>query len=126
MYGQPFIYPGQFTPLNGMANKGLLTKISSLIGGIKKVNWTNLINNTSKTLGIINQTIPMVKQVGPLVGNMKSMLKVAGAFSEITSPSPKNNTVKETNINQKQKIINENIETSSNYSYNTPKFFVNT
>ena len=30
------------------------------------INWNNILNNTQRTLGIINQAIPIVYQVRPL------------------------------------------------------------
>ena len=38
-------------------------------------------------MGVINQTIPLVKQVGPVMNNMKSMLRVASAFKDETDSS---------------------------------------
>ena len=51
---------------------------------IKSINWTGMINNTSKTLGIINQSIPIVKQVGPMMNNMRSILRIASIFKDET------------------------------------------
>ena len=96
MYNNPFYMPGYtraFISPNiarglstrALANtasssNGLLSRILPGLSGIRKINWGNLINNTSRTLGLINQTIPIVKQVGPVVNNMKSMVRVASLF----------------------------------------------
>ena len=35
----------------------------------KHFSWNNILNNTQRTLGIINQAIPLIYQVRPLVTN---------------------------------------------------------
>jgi len=80
--------------------------------GIKKgINWSNLLSNTQKTLGIINQAIPVVYQIKPIVKNAKTLFKVA---HEIKKPDIKNSGIKKTN--QKS-----NLKTEINN--NTPTFF---
>lgn len=66
---------------------GLIRSLGNGISGLRSINWSGLINGTSKTLGVINQTIPLVKQVGPVMNNMKSMLRVASAFKDETDSS---------------------------------------
>lgn len=108
MFNNPYYmysYPQMFNGINtvrGIRNINLFSKIRN---GIKAINWTGLINNTSKTLGIINQTIPMVKQVGPMMNNMKSMLKLASVFKDETDKPiiNKNNTKTSTPTNYNQK-----------------------
>lgn len=46
-------------------------------GGIKKINWSNILNNTQKTLNVINQAIPIIYQVKPLVTNAKTLFRIA-------------------------------------------------
>lgn len=112
---------------------GLLSKLTSGLSGIKTINWGGLINNTSKTLGIINQTIPLVRQVGPMVTNMKSMIKVASLFKDETD-IPRNT---QRNQVQPQNRTTNNIQnnsiTETTYSKTTteeytesPTFFINT
>lgn len=45
------------------------------------INWNNILNNTQRTLGIINQAIPIVYQVKPLLNNAKTLFKVATAIN---------------------------------------------
>jgi len=68
MYPYSFNFPYNINysiPYNnplGLANqKGLFSKLASSFQGIRKINWSNLLNNTSKTLGVINQAIPIVR-----------------------------------------------------------------
>lgn len=97
----------------GSASRGasLFGKLGNAVGAIKSFNWGGLINNTSKTLGIINQTIPLVRQVGPMVGNMRSMLKIASAFKDETDTSSTNN----------QNIIKNQPQNTNNTTYDNRK-----
>lgn len=72
----PYSYPG-------LLSKGL--------GLTKAINWTALLDGTQKTLGVINQAIPIVYQVKPLIGNAKTLFKIANVISEPTT----NNTTSE-------------------------------
>ena len=66
---------------------------ASLLSGLKKINWSSLLNNTQKTLNIINQAIPIVYQVRPIVTNAKTFVKVFNAFKNEANT---NNSVKST------------------------------
>ena len=140
MYNQSFFMPGYLQqPLGvgairglggglsapGIANAGrgasLFGRLGSAMGSLRGFNWGGLINNTSKTLGIINQTIPLVRQVGPMVGNMRSMLKIASIFNDETD------TKKET-PSQNQENVSSNQTSNNTYNYqnnsNSPNFFL--
>lgn len=117
---------------------GLFGRLGNAFGALRAFNWGGLINNTSKTLGIINQTIPLVRQVGPMVGNMRSMLKIASVFKDETDfkTTKKNNIYTQksnSNINTNNISSNQNINTqkkdeeSLNYNTNddSPTFFIN-
>ena len=147
MYNQPFFIPSYYSSAipnltrgamlanpalsAGSASRGasLFGKLGNAVGAIKSFNWGGLINNTSKTLGIINQTIPLVRQVGPMVGNMRSMLKIASAFKDETDTSSTNNqnitknqpqnTNNTTYDNRKEEKI---VDYTTN---NSPTFFIN-
>ena len=64
------------------------------------INWNNILNNTQRTLGIINQAIPIVYQVKPLLNNAKTLFRVASAI----------------NSNDEEEI---NVETTNNDYSNT-------
>lgn len=152
MYNNQFFMPGysrimaspniiRGLPSAAMANTartsgGLLSRILPGLSGIRKVNWGTLINNTSRTLGLINQTIPIVRQVGPMVNNMRSMLRVASIFKDETDVKTNNNANKNTtNIktaHNKQIRTNskeyQSTNTKNEYTeeYNeSPTFFIN-
>lgn len=125
------------TLTNTTKSTGLLSRLGTGLSGIKKINWGGLINNTSKTLGIINQTIPLVKQVGPVVNNMRSMVRIASIFKDETdipqkryTPPPNNNN---NNINHtpNTNITNTTSYQTTNYQEKetwdeSPTFFINT
>ena len=52
-------------------------------GGIKRINWSNILNNTQKTLNVINQAIPIIYQVKPLVTNAKTLFRIADAKKKV-------------------------------------------
>lgn len=84
MYNNPFLYQSIKPSLFSRLFKGVAA------GGI---NWGNLLTNTQKSLGIINQAIPLVYQVKPIVKNAKTMFKIADA---IKTPNNTTNVSKET------------------------------
>jgi len=90
------------------SSTGLLSKIFK-----NGINWSTILTNTQKTLNIVNQTIPLVKQVGPVVNNAKTMFKVMNEFKKVETP--KNNTSKTI-----EKIDNT---TNSSINNNNPTFF---
>ena len=84
----------------------------SLFSMLKNIGWSNLLDGTQKTLGVINQAIPIVYQVKPVVSNMRSIFKIANAIK-----SPDNN--QGTN-----KSINNNNNNNNNINTNKPIFYI--
>lgn len=75
MYPNPYIRPSLFS------------KGASLAKGI---NWSGILDGTQKTLGVINQAIPIVYQVKPMITNAKTMFKIADevrSSDKIQSPT---------------------------------------
>ena len=58
--------------------------------------FTGLLNGASKTLGVINQSIPVFYQIKPIINNAKTMYRVA---KEINSNDRKNNNTSINNRN---------------------------
>ena len=78
-------------------------------GGIlSKLSLSSIIRGTSKTLNVINQTIPMVKQMSPIVKNLKTMFNVLNEF-------------KKTDTNTEEVIKNKEINTNNDKG---PTFFI--
>ena len=67
-----------------------------------RFNWNNILNNTQKTLGIINQAIPLIYQMGPVIKNARTLFKIAGAINEkeeYSTPPPPIEEQKNTDSN---------------------------
>lgn len=68
MYNNPFFY-------NPTSSGGLLSSL-------KNIGLGTILSNTQKTLGIINQAIPIVYQVKPMLNNMGTVFKIAGEMNK--------------------------------------------
>ena len=135
------------TPMMGIANSPMLRTaprtggfLSSLLGrggtesilsGAKStLNFGNILTNTSKALGVVKEAIPIVKEVGPMMGNMRSMLKIASIFKDETdyTPSTSSNTRNETKTSKEVNTNTEKIDTPKQdinlNNSNEPNFFI--
>ena len=81
-YGQTVGRGGLSAATRGISRGGILS-------GIKSINWGGMLGNASKALGVVNQAIPIVKEVGPMMNNMRSMLKIASVFKDETDNKQK-------------------------------------
>ena len=95
MYNQ-YYYPYNYHNKNGF------------LSNFKKMNWSNFLDKTHKTLGVINQAIPIIYQLKPIYQNAKTAFKVVNSFKE------------ETKIEEQKK---ENIR-SNTFSSNSPTYFL--
>lgn len=91
-------------------------RISSLFGrslasNTPKITFSSIINGASKTLGVINQAIPVFYQVKPIWNNARTMIRVAKGLNSVDNIS----TPKET---QKVPLTSEKKEQP-----NAPTFF---
>ena len=84
---------------------------AGLFKGLSNIKWGEVLNNTQKTLNVINQAIPVYYQIKPIFSNVKSLGRLVSAFNEEDSST-------DNNIQNSQPIIKEN-------SPNSPTFFVN-
>ena len=136
-----------YIPTYGMSNMaptlmgfgrgpGLFASLRGLRGGtslFRGINFGSLLNNASRTLGVVNQAVPLVKQVGPMFNNMKSMLKLASAFKDETDDTSirkqdsnsNNNNSNNDNYNKVIPKTTDNLDYNYNYAYvNQPNFFI--
>lgn len=108
MYGSGFnLYPAFKSP----------NLLSSLISLKNKINISSILTNTQKTLNVVNQAIPLVYQVKPIVNNAKTIFKVIGAIKSdkpIFNSQKKEPKVKSTYKSSYTNLINSN----------SPKFFI--
>ena len=92
--------------------------LSGLFNGIRSMNWGGLLTNTQKTLGIVNQAIPVYHQVKPLYNNVRTAFRVLKA---VNKDNKEGTTANSTNENTTAKeIVNTNKSTNSNIG---PNFF---
>lgn len=80
---------------------------TGLLSLLKNIKWSSILDGTSKTLGVINQAIPVIYQVKPIINNAKTMFKIAN----IMNTPQEETTQKETTT----------IQTSST---NSPIFYI--
>lgn len=114
-------YMNAAMPMASTASKvaGAATKgggLRGLLGGIK---WGSIVNGTQKTLGIVNQAIPLVKQVRPVFNNAKTMFRVMNEFKKVDTSSTgvATETKTETSVNESSET------TKSVISDSGPTFF---
>ena len=87
--------------------------------------FSSIINGTQKTLGIINQAIPVIKQVSPVVKNAKTMFKVMNEFkkTDTTKSEDKKSNAVATKSTQNTNTIN-NINEIQSSNDNGLTFFI--
>ncbi len=103
-----YYFPYQNIPIN-TTKTGLLSRIFK-----NGINWSTILTNTQKALNIVNQTIPVIKQMGPVMNNAKTMFRVMNEFKKVeTNTTP--------NKKQEQKEQPKKIEEIKNF--NNPTFF---
>ena len=98
----------------GRGIAGLFPRIG--MGGAigRGINWMGLLNGAGRTIGFINQAIPLYNQVRPWFSNAKTMLKIAGSLNE-PQTNKTNNTKNLDNKSELSKPTN---------SLNRPVFFL--
>ena len=97
-------------PYNSYARpQGIFSGLRNLTKG---VTLTGFLDDAQKTLGVINQAIPIVHQVGPIITNAKTMFKIADVIN--TPDKSYNNS----------NVENMNIHTVNTPSDNKPIFYI--
>ena len=59
----------------------------------KGMNFSGFLDGAQKTLGLVNQTIPLIYQVKPIISNAKTMFKIADVIKSDDSISNENNPI---------------------------------
>ena len=147
-YGMPYMYQSMAPMMNmqmpinsGMLSRGALNMMPNMQGinslgaasslgrnaklfsGIKNFNFSSLLNGASKTLGVVKEAIPVVKEIGPMMGNMRSMIKVASVFKDETDTS-KNVVKKEASTNNTNTSSSNQTTTNKTANSHEPNFFL--
>lgn len=107
MYYYPYMNYGANIPKRG------------LFSSLKRINFGNILNNTQRTLSIINQAIPIFYQVKPLWNNTKTVFKIMNAMSDNKETPKVNNSIRTNYNNQIKKD-----ELPVNTKENQPTFFL--
>ena len=112
-------------------NRGFSPYGTYALGGAAKsgINWSSLLSNTQKTLGIINQAIPAFYQIKPIFSNMKTMFRVVNEINKDDSKPNTNNNYTNNSVSTNKTISNDNIvdnQINNDISYQDdgPSFFV--
>lgn len=118
-YFNPYFgYPSMTIP----ASSGGI--FSRLFG--KGINWSSILSGTQKTLGIINQAIPVVKQMSPVMKNAKTMFRIMNEFKKVDTPNDNQNKYNSNHTQSSREMDNEMEEntTSTSSHNNGPTFFI--
>lgn len=93
-------YGGYFVP----QAIGATARSGGFLSGLFRngINWGTIFNNTQKTLGFVNQVIPVVRQATPLVRNARTMWRVMNEFRKSDSFTNSNNTSQTSQSTQPQ------------------------
>ncbi len=84
------------------ANPSLLSRGLSFL---KTIKWGSVLDGTQKTLGVINQAIPVFYQVKPIVSNAKTLFKIANVINTPTTNSSDLNTLSTTHKSSNSPIF---------------------
>lgn len=111
-----------------------LYKQAGFLAALKKINFGTILTNTQKTLNVVNQAIPIVYQIKPMVNNAKTMFKIVGAVkSDGKSVNNRmrnniNNNIEKNTKNNIENYARDNVSKEThnyqNTSLNTPNFFI--
>lgn len=114
-------YLGFYPYVSAPAKAGLF---SSLFKG-GKLSLGSIVAGTQKTLGVINQAIPVIRQVSPVVKNAKTMFKVMNEFKKTDTPKNTKEKVKQTNkVNENINQDNFHEEITEKINDDGPTFFI--
>lgn len=95
-------------------------RISSFLGrsttaGASKITFSSILNGASKTLGVINQAIPVAYQIKPIWNNAKTMFRVVKGLNSKDDQTNSTNSINQT--------INKNNSVQKKEQTNAPTFF---
>lgn len=96
---------------------------TGLLGGTlgRGFSFSSLLNGAQKTLNFVNQAIPVVKQVSPMMKNAKTMFRVMNEFKKVDTPA-KTNTKSTTKNPNTEPVVS--MDKTKPVSDNGPTFFI--
>lgn len=87
-------------------------------GLLSRLNFGSILSGTTKALNFVNQAIPVVKQVSPIMKNAKTMFRVMNEFKKTDLSNTSNNNPKIIE-EEKEEVLESHLN-----DFNTPTFFV--
>ena len=75
---------------------------SGLLSFFKGASFGSLLDGAQKTLGVVNQTIPLIYQIKPMISNAKTMFKIADV---IKSDDKETTTSISSNISENKPVF---------------------
>ena len=118
------MYNNDFYPYNNYGYRGNLFNRLSGFANKTKFNWHTILNNTQKTLNLINQAIPVIYQVKPIYNNAKTIFRVMNSVRETDKPIVKTTNKEKENRTEKTKEEIPKFNTNVNKNSNSPTFFL--
>mgnify|MGYP004570124121 FL=1 len=79
------------------------------------LSFSKVLSGISKSLGIVNQAIPIYKEIKPMISNARKVIDIAKEFN-------KTNNLKTIDVSEKKEVVKKNITTSTINNSN-PVFF---
>lgn len=92
-----------------MPNNSSLGLLSSGLSFLRRINWSSFLSNTQKTLGVVNQAIPLYYQTKPIFQNLKSLSKITKEFNTVNNSSTNSISKDVTNHLNSDQYTNNNI-----------------
>ncbi len=115
-----FYNPYMFYPYSTLSTPASTGLLGSSLG--KGFSFSGLLSGAQKTLNFVNQAIPVVKQVSPMMKNAKTMFRVMNEFKKVDTPNSAKKTNSKTASNPTTNF-DSNVETHS-VNDNGPTFFI--
>lgn len=117
-YYNPYYYTLPTMLTQSAPKIGLLSKLFGKSGAT----ISSILTGTQKVLNVANQTIPLVKQAGPMFTNAKTMFKLMNEFKK--NDVKKRNNNYQHQANKTSNNIKENMKENQHDIINTgPTFF---
>lgn len=115
------------SPLSSLLGARSAAPAVNALGGATKAStftFSGLLNGASKTLGVINQAIPVFYQVKPIINNAKTMYRVAKEINSNDRKNTSTNTNSSNNSNNSNNNTSTNNISNNNNDVNKPNFFI--
>lgn len=111
----PPVNPGYIAPIPRISS--LFGRTAATGGAASKITFSGILNGASKTLGVINQAIPVFYQVKPIWNNARTMFRVVKGLNQ------NDNNVKTSTSGNSSNTINNTEKQKQSKNSNAPVFF---